>query len=134
MSTSTLKENKKAVANKEIGAFVGKIFSFNSSLKLYHWHVTGDASYARHIAIDQAITDLLDVIDRLVETSYATAGDIEIVIPETRNPKDIIAHAEDFFVYSESQRELFANAFSQAIIDDLQEAVQQLLYRLKRLG
>lgn len=134
MSTSTLKENKKTVANQEIGSFLGKIFSFNSSLKLHHWHVTGDASYARHIAIDQAIGDLLDVIDRLVETTYATNGDIDIVIPETKNPKDIIAHAEDFFKYSESQRELFPNAFTQAIIDDLQEAIQQMLYRLKRLG
>jgi DNA-binding ferritin-like protein len=133
MSTSTLKEKKVASVSADIATFVGKIFSFNSSLKLYHWHVTGKASYAQHIALDQAIEDLLDVTDRLVETSYATKGDLNIVIPETKNPADIVKHAEEFFKYTESQRELFAEAFTQAIIDDYQEAIQQLLYRLKRL-
>ncbi len=133
MTTSTLKEKKSATLNAEIGAFLGKVFSFNSSLKLHHWHITGKGSYAQHIALDQAIGDLLDVTDRLVETSYAVKGDLEIVIPETKNPTDIVKHAEDFFKYSESQRELFAEAFTQAIIDDYQEAIQQLLYRLKRL-
>lgn len=132
MNTSAMKPTTTTV-NKEIADFIGNIFSFNSSLKLHHWHITGDASYARHIAIDQALTDLSDVIDRLTETSYATKGDLNIVIPETKNPNSIIKHAEDFYAYSETQRELFTEAFSQAIIDDLQEAIQQLLYRLKRL-
>ncbi|MDR2950046.1 MAG: DUF5856 family protein [Prevotella sp.] len=133
MSTTTLKDKKAATVNTDIATFIGKIFSFNSSLKLHHWHITGKGSYSQHIALDQAIEDLLDVTDRLVETSYAVKGDLEIVIPETKNPSDIIKHAEDFFNYSETQRELFAEAFTQAIIDDLQEAIQQLLYRLKRL-
>ncbi|MFV0330392.1 MAG: DUF5856 family protein [Dysgonomonas sp.] len=133
MSTTTLKDKKAATVNTDIATFIGKIFSFNSSLKLHHWHITGKGSYSQHIALDQAIEDLLDVTDRLVETSYAVKGDLEIVIPETKNPSDIIKHAEDFFNYSETQRELFAEAFTQATIDDLQEAIQQLLYRLKRL-
>ncbi len=133
MSTSTLKEKKTASLNAEVGVFLGKLFSFNSSLKLHHWHITGKGSYAQHIALDQAIADLLDVTDRLVETSYAIKGDLDIVIPETSNPSDIVKHSEEFFKYTESQRELFAEAFTQAIIDDYQEAIQQLLYRLKRL-
>ncbi|MDU1891104.1 MAG: DUF5856 family protein [Dysgonomonas sp.] len=133
MSTSTLKEKKATSVNADIATFVGKMFAFNNSLKLHHWHVTGKASYAQHIALDQAIADLVDVTDRLVETSYAVKGDLNIVIPETKNPTDIVKHAEDFFAYSETQRELFAEAFTQAIIDDYQEAIQQLLYRLKRL-
>lgn len=133
MSTSTLKEKKNVSVNADIAKFVGKMFSFNNSLKLYHWHVTGKGSYAQHIALDQALGDLLDVTDRLVETSYAVKGDLDIVIPETANPADIVKHAEEFFKYTESQRELFAEAFTQAIIDDYQEAIQQLLYRLKRL-
>lgn len=133
MTTSTLKEQKNVTLNAEIASFIGEIFSFNSSLKLFHWHVSGKGSYAQHIALDQAIADLSDATDRLVETSYAVKGDLNIVIPETKNPSDIIMHAEAFFKYTESQRELFAEAFTQAIIDDYQEAIQQLLYRLKRL-
>lgn len=133
METTFKKEKQTMTANAEIGKFAGKLYSFNSSLKLHHWHVTGKASYAQHIALDQAIEDLADATDRLVETSYAVKGDLNIVIPETKNPTDIIKHAEEFFAYTESQRELFAEAFTQAIIDDYQEAIQQLLYRLKRL-
>lgn len=134
MSTSTLTKEKKAVSvNAEIAAFLGNIFAFNSSLKLHHWHVTGKGSYAQHIALDQAIESLLDVTDRLVETSYATKGDLNIAIPATKNPTDIVKHAEEFCNYTEAQRELFPEAFTQAIIDDYQEAIQQLLYRLKRL-
>lgn len=133
MSTSTLKEQKSAKLNADIATFIGKIFSFNNSLKLHHWQVTGKGSYSQHIALDQALGDLLDVTDRLVETSFAVKGDLDIVIPETKNPSDIVKHTEDFFNYTESQRELFAEAFTQAIIDDYQEAIQQLLYRLKRL-
>lgn len=133
MGTTTLKQKASATLNAEIAEFIGKIFSFNSSLKLHHWHVTGKGSYARHIALDQAIEDMLNVTDRLVETSYAVKGDLHIVIPETENPSDIVKSAEEFFNYTESQRELFAEAFIQSIIDDYQEAIQQLLYRLKRL-
>lgn len=133
MTASTLKQAKSSTAKAEIGEFLGKLFSFNSSLKLHHWHVTGKGSYAQHIALDQAIADLSDTTDRIVETSFALKGDLEIVIPQTSNPTDIVKHAEDFFKYTESQRELFAEAFTQAIIDDYQEAIQQLLYRLKRL-
>lgn len=130
---TTLNQKQTKLTNGVIADFIGRIFSFNSSLKLHHWHVTGKASYAQHIALDQAIGDLLDATDRLVETSYAINGDLDIVIPETKNPTNIVKHAEDFFKYTESKRELFAEAFTQAIIDDYQEAIQQLLYRLKRL-
>jgi DNA-binding ferritin-like protein len=136
MSTTTLKQPATkgiTVSNAEIGAFLGKVFSFNSSLKLFHWHVTGVSSYAKHIALDQAIGDLLDVTDRLVETTYAMAGDVNIVIPETKCPADIVKHASDFYAEVEKAREFFTEAFTQAIIDDYHEGIQQLLYRLKRL-
>ncbi|MBF0647925.1 hypothetical protein IR083_03720 [Dysgonomonas sp. GY75] len=126
-------KGKKGAQPVEIAAFLGKVFSFNNSLKLHHWHVTGKGSYSQHIALDQAIEDLLDITDRLVETSYALYGDLDIIIPETKNPSDIIRHSEDFFKYCEGKRELFDESLTQAIIDDYQEAIQQMLYRLKRL-
>lgn len=121
------------VKNSDLGVFFGKLYSYNTSLKLYHWHVTGKGSYAQHIALDQAIDSLSDPLDRIVETTYAMKGDIEIVIPETKVPADIIKHAEDYYNYVEKGRELFSEAFLESILDDFQEAIQQLLYRLKRL-
>ncbi|MFT4073731.1 MAG: DUF5856 family protein [Dysgonamonadaceae bacterium] len=134
MSTKTVKEVRGITSSvKEVSEFIGKIVSFNTSLKLYHWHVTGEGSYAQHIALDQALEALSDCTDRLVETTYAQAGDLEIEIPATKAPKNIVNHVSGFYDFVEEGRKLFTENFTQAIIDDYHEALQQLLYRLQRL-
>ena len=112
---------------------IGEMVSFRDSLKLHHWAIKGPASYARHIALDQAIDSLSDTIDRIVETTIATEGDLNIVIPETINPNNIIEHCKTFYTKVDGARSLFDEVFEQAIIDDFQEGIQQLLYRLIRL-
>lgn len=119
--------------NAETATFLGLLFSYNNSLKLYHWHVTGVSSYAKHIALDQAITNLLDATERLVETSYALRGDLDIIIPVTTRTDNIVKCTEEFYKTVESNRKLFPELFTQSIIDDYQETIQQLLYRLRRL-
>lgn len=135
MSTTTKNQKKvtPASSSKQIGAFIGELFSFNNSLKLYHWDVTGPGSYAQHMALDQALDSLQDVIDRVTETSIAMVGDLNITIPETKTPKDIIKHVSEFYAHVDRERDLFPDDLSQSIIDDYQEALQQLLYRLIRL-
>ncbi|MCD8029679.1 MAG: DUF5856 family protein [Bacteroides sp.] len=130
---STQSKNTSNTSNQEIGRFIGALYSFNNSLKLYHWHVSGEGSYAQHIALDQALETLPDVLDRLTETTYAMKGDIAITIPETKVPENIVKHVQDFYTYVESHRDLFSQDFSESIIDDCQETIQQLLYRLERL-
>jgi hypothetical protein len=83
--------------------------------------------------LDQALAVLPDCLDRLTETTYALKGDLNVVIPQTSIPGDIVKHASGFYDYVESKRELFSEDFSESIIDDIQEAIQQLLYRLIRL-
>lgn len=118
---------------KEMTAYMGELVSYRDSLKLYHWHVTGPASYAIHMALDQAIDEINDPIDELIETGYALYGDLDIVIPETSRPSDIVKHVEDFYAKTEKARDLFGEAFTGGILDGIQQANQQLLYRLKRL-
>jgi Family of unknown function (DUF5856) len=135
MNTQIIRKpaNTQTAEHSDISQFFGEIFSFNSSLKLIHWNVTGTGSYAAHLSLDEAITSLLEITDRIVETSYARFGDLNIVIPETKKPNDYIAHIESFFDYVEEKRALFTEAFTQSILDDYQEGIGQLLYRLKRL-
>lgn len=134
MATTTKTTSKTTARTQDkTGIFFGEFYAFNNSLKLFHWRVTGKGSYAQHMALDQALEDLGEVLDRIVETTYALRGDINVVIPETKIPSNIVRHCEDFFGYVDEQRKLFPESFTQAIIDDYQEAIQQLLYRLKRL-
>ena len=135
MSTQTIKKPavRQDSEKEEISVLFGKIFSFNSSLKLIHWHVTGKGSYAAHLSLDQAIDTLLEATDRLVETGYAILGDLDIVIPQTKRPDNFVGHIEAYYEYMEHQRKLFSEAFVQSILDDYQEGIQQLLFRLKRL-
>ena len=127
------KEQKQTRTGTDYGRFFGEMYAFNNSLKLFHWHVSGPGSYAQHMALDEALTTLADAMDRIVETTYAMKGDIEVVIPQTNTPRNIETHCEKFFKYIDEQREMFEEDFSTAILDDYQEAIQQLLYRLKRL-
>jgi hypothetical protein len=135
MNTQTIRKpaNTQTSEHSDISLFFGEIFSFNSSLKLIHWNVAGTGSYAAHLSLDEAITTLLEITDRIVETSYARFGDFNIVIPETKKPNDYIVHIESFFDYVEEKRALFTEAFTQSILDDYQEGIGQLLFRLKRL-
>jgi DNA-binding ferritin-like protein len=118
----------------EAAAFFGEMISFRNSLKLIHWSITGKGSYEAHISLDQAIDSLVDITDRLVETTISLEGTLDILIPETARPKDYLKHIEEFYQHVEDTRQkVFPQSFSQSIIDDAQEAVQQLLFRLKRL-
>ena len=130
---TAIKTKEQKQTGTDYGRFFGEMYAFNNSLKLFHWHVSGPGSYAQHMALDEALTTLADAMDRIVETTYAMKGDIEVVIPQTNTPRNIETHCEKFFKYIDEQREMFEEDFSTAILDDYQEAIQQLLYRLKRL-
>ncbi|MBV7529930.1 DUF5856 family protein [Chitinophaga sp. sic0106] len=132
MSTHTVREVKKTT-DVSLEEFLGIMFSFNSSLKLIHWDIQGKGSYAAHIALDQGHHDTRKILDRLVETTMATKGDMNIIVPETRRPKDYIAYIEGFYMVVDAKRELFPDQFTQSIIDEYQESIKQMLYRLKRL-
>ena len=121
-------------SKNEVAAFLGELVSFRNSLKLIHWSITGKGSYEVHLSLDQAIDSLAEITDRLVETTFALAGTLDIEIPETTRPKDYIKHIDGFYKRIEDKRkQLFPEKFSQSIIDEAQEAIQQLLFRLKRL-
>lgn len=120
-------------SKKELADFIGELYAFNVSLKLFHWHVTGPASYAQHMALDQAIDSLNETLDSVAETSYALVGDLDIVVPQIKTPNNIIKHVEGFYDHIQEGRKHFTEDFSAGLMDDFQEALQQLLYRLKRL-
>lgn len=133
MATKTQTQKDTNSKNDQLGSFIGELYAFNVSLKLFHWHVSGPGSYAQHMALDQAIDSLAKTLDSIAETTYALVGDVNITVPQVKAPNNIAQHAQGFYDHIEEKRDMFTESFSDSLIDDYQEAIQQLLYRLKRL-
>ena len=117
----------------QIAELLGNMYAHTTSLKLFHWLVTGPGSYAAHTACELAIKEMSRILDCLAETCIALYGDLPLTVPETEKPEDLVSHCEAFYDEVENARELFTDDFADSLIDDWQEAQQQLLYRLKRL-
>lgn len=134
MNDKTAKKSGQTKGNHaQIAKLLGSMYAHNTSLKLFHWLVTGPGSYAAHMACEQALKETESILDCLTETCIALYGDLPLTIPETGKPENLISHCEAFYEEVENTRDLFAEDLTESLIDDWQEAQQQLLYRLKRL-
>lgn len=95
--------------------------------------VTGTASYAQHIALDQFIEQMNASVDSLAETSIALYGDINITVPKTDKPTNIIDYFNKFRISTKNIRNVLVENVQIAIVYTIDEATLQVLYRLKRL-
>lgn len=127
-------DEKSGGSKSKIAKLIGQMFALQTSLKLYHWNITGTGSYAQHIAIDEAIDSLSESMDSIAETVIADYGTLNIVVPECVKPDNITKFVDAFYEVVDSNRSIFSEIFMQSIIDDYQQALKQLNYRLKRLS
>lgn len=123
----------KSVDKNRIGEYIGECRSVMEGAKLYHWDVTGTTSYAQHIALDQFIEQMNAPVDSLAETSIALYGDINITIPKTDKPTNIVDYINKFRISTKNIRNILIENVQIAIVDTIDEAALQVLYRLKRL-
>ena len=124
----------KSVDKNRIGEYIGECRSVMEGAKLYHWDVTlGTAYYAQHIALDQFIEQMNAPVDSLAETSIALYGDINITIPKTDKPTNIVDYINKFRISTKNIRNILIENVQIAIVDTIDEAALQVLYRLKRL-
>lgn len=121
-------------SRSEVARFISVAFGFRVAIKLHHWNITGNASYARHIAIDEAIDTFDDIVDRLAETSVQEYGTLAFKVSETSNPTNIIDYCNNFKRMVDKAYDIFPQSYQKSILDDMAECVSQLLYRLKRLS
>lgn len=73
------------------------------------------------------------LVDSLAETSIALYGDINITVPKTDKPTNIIDYFNKFRISTKNIRNVLVENVQIAIVDTIDEATLQVLYRLKRL-
>ena len=86
-----------------------------------------------NIALDQFIEQMNASVDSLAETSIALYGDINITVPKTDKPTNIIDYFNKFRISTKNIRNVLVENVQIAIVDTIDEATLQVLYRLKRL-
>jgi|VirMetMinimDraft_7_1064189.scaffolds.fasta_scaffold11338_2 hypothetical protein len=116
------------------GDFFGKLFQLRDEIHLNHLKITGPGSFAAHSALNGFYSDVLDLIDSLVESYQGKYGIIEIVISNTKSG-DSIKCLEELVKLTDggSAYSMFTETWIQNQIDEISTLTYSTLYKLKNL-
>lgn len=116
------------------GDFFGKLFQLRDEIHLNHLRVTGPGSFAAHSALNEFYTDVLELIDGLIESYQGKYGIIDITIPSSKSG-DSIKCLEELVKLTDggSAYSMFTETWIQNQIDEISTLGYQTLYRLKNL-
>lgn len=121
-----------------IELLVAKVQATRDAAHQKHWAVTGQASYAQHMALDGLYSDLPGLIDEIVECLQGVTGKRIGEIPSVNRPKldMIITHLASELEWIEANRGKIAqgHAFIENQIDELSALYAKALYKLRFLG
>mgnify|MGYP003609582561 FL=1 len=116
------------------GDFFGKLFQLRDEIHLNHLRVTGPGSFAAHSALNEFYTDVLELIDGLIESYQGKYGIIDITIPSSKSG-DSIKCLEELVKLTDggSAYSMFTETWIQNQIDEISTLGYQTLYKLKNL-
>ena len=114
--------------------FFGKLFQLRDEIHLNHLRITGPGSFAAHSALNGFYSDVLDLIDGLVESYQGKYGIIDIAIPSSKSG-DSIKCLEELVKMTDqgSAYLLFHESYLRNQIDEISTLTYQTLYKLKNL-
>ena len=116
------------------GDFFGKLFQLRDEIHINHLRITGPGSFAIHSALNEFYTDVLDLLDELVESYQGKYGIIDITIPSSKSGdsikclEELVKLTDDGVVYS-----LFKEPYLKNQIDEITTLTYKTLYKLKNL-
>lgn len=115
--------------------FVGKILITRDAAHLAHWRALGEGSYARHIALDEFYTAVLEQIDEIVEVYQGKFGIIGDVPFPARPTGDVVAHLAAECDWIAEQRNAISGGNSALgnLLDELCGIYMRSLYKLRNL-
>ena len=114
--------------------FFGKLFQLRDEIHLNHLKVTGPGSFAAHSALNGFYSNVLDLIDGLVESYQGKYGIIDITIPSSKSG-DSIKCLEELVKLTDGGAgySMFSETWIQNQIDEISTLVYSTLYKLKNL-
>jgi hypothetical protein len=114
--------------------FFGKLFQLRDEIHLNHLRVTGPSSFAAHSALNEFYSDVLDLIDGLMESYQGKYGIIDITIPSSKSGdsikclEELVKLTDGGVAYS-----MFSETWIQNQIDEITTLTYSTLYKLKNL-
>ena len=126
-----LAERLKQKEGSDISIFIGHLFTFRNDIHLAHLNTK---SYAKHIALNELYTGMLDIIDNLAETAQ-TDKLLNITIPASMTSNtEPLTMVESMLSYIRENRQTFPYSFQQNEIDNLELLLSKTIYKLKFLN
>jgi len=105
----------------------------NSSPQVHIFHNQTQV-YSEHQALAGYYDDVLDIIDRLVETYTALYGEItgykSAPYRDYVSKDETLTYFKTLYSYVQKNRSCFEDSFQQNIIDELSELIAQTIFRL----
>ena len=121
-----------------ISKFFSKILESREMAQVYHWTVKGDmGSHAAHLALEPYYSDIIGLLDELVEVyqgQYELIEDYEIIDTSASKTKDKVEYFTDVVNYIKEARKIVISAEDthiQNTVDEVISLIYKLLYKLK---
>lgn len=114
----------------EPAQFFQKLFEIKNTLYLSHLRQY-DEKLSTHLALCDANNSLSNLVDRIVELYFGLYGTFDFKSPECGPSREPISYVETSYRYIKTNRDIFSDSSILQIIDDIQETLGTLLYKLK---
>lgn len=121
---------------KNCGEFILTLFNARTAAHVAHLAVTGPGSYAKHTALAEFYTGIVDLADRFAEAYQGCEGElIKFGGSSFKLERDPVKMLEGLKgVISSARDECGEYPFLQQVCDDMTELVSSTLYKLKFLS
>lgn len=117
-----------------VGSFVSTLMFSRTQAHILHLSATGPGSYARHKALEDYYTGIVDFVDTLAESYQGCYGIITDYHCSFTIESDAISYFEGLLEYLNTNRKVFGTESDlQNLVDEIVTLVKQTLYKLKNL-
>ncbi len=127
-------DNQNNNSSVNIIQFFSKLFESREMAHIYH--LQDKESYKNHVVLDEYYTDVLDLIDDLIETyqgQYDVVEGYDIIDTSGTKSKNVIDYFKELTSFITNNRNIFSDKDTHlhSIIDDVLILIYKSLYKLK---